>query len=150
MELLSPPGSATPLHRHREEDEAFYILSGTAEFHCDASTLTGGPGDFLFLPVGLPHAYIVGPDEPLRLLALSGSGAPSGFDKFVQQAGNQHKNADSLTLHRSTRKPSVMPQSNTASRFSGHLPSPNPLSTMGWCALRADQPARRGPLGVTA
>jgi mannose-6-phosphate isomerase-like protein (cupin superfamily) len=87
VELLSPAGSATPLHRHHEEDEAFYILSGTAAFHCDGKTLTGNPGDFLFLPVGLPHAYIVGPDEPLRMLTLSGVGTPSGFDKFVQHAG---------------------------------------------------------------
>lgn len=84
VEFLNPPGFATPLHRHSEEDEAFYILSGTAEFRCDGQTLTGGPGDFLFLPVGLPHAYIVGP-ERLRCLTLTG--APSGFDKFVQQAG---------------------------------------------------------------
>jgi quercetin dioxygenase-like cupin family protein len=92
VEFLNPPGFATPLHRHGDEDEAFYILSGAAEFHCDGETLTGGPGDFLFLPVGLPHAYIVGPDEPLRLLTLTG--APSGFDKFVQQAGEpaaQHR-----------------------------------------------------------
>jgi uncharacterized RmlC-like cupin family protein len=86
VELVSPPRSATPLHRHHDEDEAFYILSGTAEFHCDGKTLTGGPGDFLFLPAGLPHAYIVGAEAPLRQLALAGAGAPSSFDMFVQQA----------------------------------------------------------------
>jgi quercetin dioxygenase-like cupin family protein len=85
VELLTPARSATPLHRHHEEDEAFYILSGTGKFYCDAKTMTGGPGDFIFLPVGLPHAYIVGPEEPLRMLVLAG--APSSFDKFVQQAG---------------------------------------------------------------
>jgi quercetin dioxygenase-like cupin family protein len=85
VEFLNPPGFATPLHRHGQEDEAFYILSGTAEFRCDGQTLRGGPGDFLFLPVGLPHAYAVGPDEPLRCLTLTG--APTGFDSFVQQAG---------------------------------------------------------------
>ncbi len=85
VEFLNPPGFATPLHRHAAEDEAFYILSGPAEFRCEGATLTGGPGDFLFLPVGVPHAYIVGPEEPLRCLTVTG--APSGFDEFVQQAG---------------------------------------------------------------
>jgi uncharacterized RmlC-like cupin family protein len=86
VELLSPPLSATPLHRHRDEDEAFYIVSGTAEFHCDGTTLTGGPGDFLFLPAGLAHAYVVGAEEPLRQLAFAGAGAPSSFDMFIRQA----------------------------------------------------------------
>ena|SRR3712207_398553 len=85
VEFLNPPGFATPLHRHGEEDEAFYILSGTAEFLSDGQVLSGGPGDFIFLPVGLPHAYVVGLQEPLRCLTLTA--APSGFDKFVQQAG---------------------------------------------------------------
>lgn len=85
VEFLNPPGFATPLHRHRDEDEAFYILSGSAEFRSEGATLSGAPGDFIFLPVGLPHAYLVGPDEPLRCLTLTA--APSGFDKFVEQAG---------------------------------------------------------------
>jgi uncharacterized RmlC-like cupin family protein len=44
----------------------FYLLSGTAEFRCDGQALHAGPGDFVLLPVGLPHTFIVGADEPLR------------------------------------------------------------------------------------
>ncbi len=83
-EFLNPPGFAPPLHRHLEEDEMFYVLSGTAEFHCRDQVLPAGPGDFVLLPVGLPHTFLVGPDEPLRVLQIT---TPSGFEGFARAAG---------------------------------------------------------------
>lgn len=82
VEFLNPPGFAPPLHRHLEEDEMFYLLSGTARFLCGGEDLTAGPGDFVLLPVGLPHTFVVGPDEPLRTLQIT---TPSGFDEFVAE-----------------------------------------------------------------
>jgi hypothetical protein len=60
------------------------VLSGTARFHCDGETFAAGPGDFVLLPVGLPHSFVVGPDEPLRALQIS---TPSGFEEFVAAVG---------------------------------------------------------------
>ncbi len=54
-EFVNPAGFAPPLHRHLDEDEMFYLLSGTAEFRCDGQAYHAGPGDFVLLPVGLPH-----------------------------------------------------------------------------------------------
>ena len=65
-EQLLPRGSAPPLHRHTHEDEIFYILDGTAEFRCEGDVFTAGPGDFVLLPAGLPHTFLVGPDAPLH------------------------------------------------------------------------------------
>lgn len=73
VEFVNPPGFAPPLHHHLEEDEMFYVLSGTAEFHCDGEVFHAGPGDFVLLPVGLAHTFIVGSDEPLRSPARRGS-----------------------------------------------------------------------------
>jgi quercetin dioxygenase-like cupin family protein len=84
VEFVNPPGFAPPLHRHLAEDELFYVLSGTAEFRCDGEAFTAGPGDFVLLPVGLPHTFIVGPDEPLRTLQIT---SPSGFERFAADAG---------------------------------------------------------------
>lgn len=84
VEFLNPPGFAPPLHRHLEEDEMFYLLSGTARFQCGGEDLTAGPGDFVLLPVGLPHTFVVGPDEPLRTLQIT---TPAGFDEFVAEVG---------------------------------------------------------------
>jgi mannose-6-phosphate isomerase-like protein (cupin superfamily) len=83
-EFLNPAGFAPPLHRHLLEDEMFHILSGTAEFRCGGQALVAGPGDFVFLPVGLPHTFLVGLDEPLHLLQIT---TPSGFEDFAATAG---------------------------------------------------------------
>lgn len=83
-EFVNPPGFAPPLHRHLAEDEMFYLLSGTAEFRCDGEVLAAGPGDFVLLPVGLAHTFLVGSDEPLRALQIT---TPSGFEGFAAAAG---------------------------------------------------------------
>ncbi len=83
-EFLNPPGFAPPLHRHLAEDELFYVLSGTAEFRCDGQAFAAGAGDFVLLPVGLPHTFLVGPDEPLRALQIT---TPSGFEDFAAAVG---------------------------------------------------------------
>jgi mannose-6-phosphate isomerase-like protein (cupin superfamily) len=83
-EFVNPPGFAPPLHRHLEEDEAFYILDGSAEFRCGDHTLPAGPGDFVLLPVGLAHTFIVGPEQPLRCLQIT---TPGGFEDFAAAAG---------------------------------------------------------------
>ncbi len=83
-EFVNPPGFAPPLHRHLSEDEMFYVLDGTATFRCDGLELAAGPGDFVLLPVGRPHTFLVGPDEPLRVLQIT---TPSGFEGFARMAG---------------------------------------------------------------
>ncbi|MGK5555518.1 cupin domain-containing protein, partial [Actinomadura kijaniata] len=72
-----------PLHRHLHEDELFYVLDGTAGFHCDGQILKAAPGDFVLLPAGVPHTFQVG-DEPLRALQIT---APSGFESFLRAVG---------------------------------------------------------------
>jgi uncharacterized cupin superfamily protein len=62
----------------------FYLLSGTAEFRCDGQAFQAGAGDFVLLPVGLPHTFIAGADEPLRVLQIT---TPSGFKHFAADAG---------------------------------------------------------------
>lgn len=84
VEIVNPPGFAPPLHRHLDEDEMFYVLSGTARFKCEGEALSAGPGDFVLLPARLAHTFMVGPDEPLRTLQIT---TPSGFEKFAREAG---------------------------------------------------------------
>ncbi|MFC3499853.1 cupin domain-containing protein [Micromonospora krabiensis] len=84
VEFVNPPGFAPPLHRHQVEDEIFYLLSGTARFHCDGEVFDARPGDLVLLPVGRPHTFLVGPDEPLRALQIT---TPSGFEQFAAEAG---------------------------------------------------------------
>jgi mannose-6-phosphate isomerase-like protein (cupin superfamily) len=78
-----PPGYAPPRHRHEREDEAWYVLRGTATFWCGTDVLDAGPGSFVYLPRGVEHAFKVGATGA-RLLTLT---APSGFADFVAEAG---------------------------------------------------------------
>lgn len=84
VEFLNPAGFAPPLHRHTVEDEAFYVLAGTARFTCEDVVLDAGPGDFVLLPVGRAHTFVVGPDEPLRALQIT---TPAGFEDFAAEVG---------------------------------------------------------------
>jgi mannose-6-phosphate isomerase-like protein (cupin superfamily) len=84
VEFVDPPGFAPPLHRHRVEDEMFAVLEGRATFFCNGERLAAGPGDFVVLPAGLPHSFLVGPDAPLRTLQIT---TPGGFEAFAAAVG---------------------------------------------------------------
>lgn len=83
-EFLNPPGFAPPLHRHTVEDEMFYVLDGSATFACGGTQLVARPGDFVLLPAGLAHTFLVAPDQPLRALQIT---TPAGFEKFAAAVG---------------------------------------------------------------
>jgi quercetin dioxygenase-like cupin family protein len=84
VDFLNPPGFAPPVHRHLVEDEMFLVLGGRATFLCDGQRLAAGPGDFVLLPAGLAHTFLVGPDEPLHTLQIT---TPSGFEEFAAAVG---------------------------------------------------------------
>ncbi len=84
LDFVNPAGFAPPLHRHLVEDECFYIVSGHATFVVDGRELAAGPGDFVFLPVGSAHTFIVGEHAPLHTLQIT---VPAGFEEFTAEAG---------------------------------------------------------------
>lgn len=84
VEFTHPPGYQVPPHIHHRADEAFYILAGEAQGSCGDRSWRGGPGSFIWLPRGTPHAYSVVGDATLRTLAIN---LPAGFEQFVAEAG---------------------------------------------------------------
>ena len=72
--VTQPPGTATPLHRHTHEAEAFFLLAGTMTYRAGDEEFRLGEGDFIWLPAGLPHAFRVTGSEPVRFLGLSDPG----------------------------------------------------------------------------
>lgn len=83
LDQVVPPSYATPVHVHRHEDEAWYVLEGQVEFQCGGAALTAGPGDFVFAPRGVPHVLINRGAAPARMLIIT----PPGFGQFVRAAG---------------------------------------------------------------
>ena len=79
-----PAGFGPPPHIHHHEDEAIYVLAGEVSGFSGERTFRGGPGAYVLLPRGIPHAYKVEGNAPARLLVLT---APAGFERFVRDAG---------------------------------------------------------------
>jgi quercetin dioxygenase-like cupin family protein len=81
VEVTEPPGHEAPLHVHRREDEAFYILQGSATIQVGDESFEVGPGDYAFGPRDIPHRYSIGPDG-CRMLFIC---TPGGFEKLVRE-----------------------------------------------------------------
>lgn len=72
--VTQPPGTATPLHRHTREAEVFFLLDGSMTYQAGEQTFRLLPGDLIWLPVGLPHAFRVTGQVPVRFLGLTTPG----------------------------------------------------------------------------
>jgi len=82
--VTQPPGIATPLHRHTKESEAFFLLDGSMIYRAGEETFELGAGDFIWLPLGLPHAFRITGRTPARMLALT---TPGGLLDLYDQVG---------------------------------------------------------------
>lgn len=82
--VSQPPGVATPLHRHTREAEAFYVLDGRLDYRADDRDFELYGGCFIYLPVGIPHAFRIRGDSPARILALT---SPGGLLHLYDEVG---------------------------------------------------------------
>lgn len=82
--VTQPAGTATPLHVHTGEAEAFYLLDGTLTYRAGEQTHQLGPGSFIYLPAGIPHAFRVTGTSPVRFLAIV---APGGLMDMYDEVG---------------------------------------------------------------
>lgn len=117
-ELTLPPGFAPPPHIHHMEDEAFYILEGSATGICGEEDWEAAPGSFIWLPRRVAHGFTVSQDGPLRVFQIT---TPAGFDGFVREVGEP---ATSRTLP--PPSPPDLERLNAAAAKLGieHLPPP--------------------------
>jgi quercetin dioxygenase-like cupin family protein len=81
IEMTEPPGAEAPLHVHYREDEAFWMLEGSATFEVGGETIEASAGDYLFGPRGIPHRFTVG-DSGCRMLFVC---TPGGFEGLVRE-----------------------------------------------------------------
>lgn len=92
IEALAPVGSGPPLHVHRREDEAFWILEGHLTVRCGEQVFSAGPGTYTFLPRDIPHTFAIEGTSPARILSIC---SPGGLEQFFVAAGRP---AESATL----------------------------------------------------
>ena len=71
VEEWAPRGAATPLHRHPEDDETFYVLEGEITFYLgDDKPIAASAGSFVHAPGGAVHAFRVD-SETARYLIIT-------------------------------------------------------------------------------
>jgi uncharacterized RmlC-like cupin family protein len=71
VEVRSPlPRGGIPLHTHRSEDEAWYVLDGTLRFQYGRREFDAGAGSGVLLPRGTPHTFWNPGPGPARYLLI--------------------------------------------------------------------------------
>jgi quercetin dioxygenase-like cupin family protein len=82
VEVASPRGAVPPLHVHRREDEAFYVVEGEYRVFVGDDVITASPGTWIWGPRDVPHGYQIH-SERGRHLSLT---LPGGFEAFFEEA----------------------------------------------------------------
>jgi quercetin dioxygenase-like cupin family protein len=99
IEELARHGKVTPLHAHPEEEEAFYILEGEALFHVDGAEHRMGPGSFISVAPGVPHAYLVMSEVARSLILITpGSGSMEAFFRDAAEPATERRLPDETPL----------------------------------------------------
>lgn len=83
VEQANPPGVGVPAHVHTREDEVFHVLEGAIDFTIGGRTTRAEAGAVVFLPRGVPHAFVtVGPGVTRATVAAFPAGIERMFDEL--------------------------------------------------------------------
>jgi quercetin dioxygenase-like cupin family protein len=82
VEDTVPAGYATELHVHRNTDEAFYVVKGPLLFQLGVDKREAPTGTFLFIPRGIPHAFMNPTTESATYVLII---SPPGFEKYFEE-----------------------------------------------------------------
>lgn len=93
--LFAPRALAAPLHRHRDEDEFTFVLTGRIGAVLDGVELVAGPGDLILKPRGQWHTFWNASDEPAAALELI---SPAGLEELFRLLGEVADDLDAATL----------------------------------------------------
>lgn len=75
------PMGGPPLHIHPEQDEYFYIINGEYHFQVGVKKYRMNAGDTIFLPKGVPHAFIQLSEKGKVLVSYLPAGKMEDFFK---------------------------------------------------------------------
>jgi quercetin dioxygenase-like cupin family protein len=79
---IGPRVLAAPMHTHRHEDEYTYVLEGEIGVQVGDEVRVARPGDLVFKPRGVPHAFWNASDVPARALEII---SPAGFERYFAE-----------------------------------------------------------------
>jgi quercetin dioxygenase-like cupin family protein len=79
---IEPRALAAPLHTHRNEDEYTYVLEGEIGVQVGEEVCIARPGDLVFKPRGVPHAFWNAGETLARALEII---SPAGFERYFAE-----------------------------------------------------------------
>ena len=79
---IAPRALAAPLHTHQNEDEYSYVLEGEVGVQIGDEVTVAKPGDLVFKPRGVPHAFWNAGDAPARVLEII---SPAPFARYFEE-----------------------------------------------------------------
>ena len=79
-----PPRWIAPLHLHRTDDEAWYVLEGTLCVRVGEQEVEASAASAVFVPRGTPHSYWNPNPEPVRYLLVMTANIYSLVQEFHQ------------------------------------------------------------------
>jgi mannose-6-phosphate isomerase-like protein (cupin superfamily) len=79
---IQPRRLAAPMHVHEREDEYSFVLSGRMGAQIGDDVVEAGPGELVFKPRGIWHAFWSACDEETRLLELI---SPGDFSEYFAE-----------------------------------------------------------------
>ena len=91
-------GTEPPPHVHSREHEMFYILYGELSVYVDAKVFRVSAGEFMFLPRGAPHAFLLESDEVHQLTLVAPAGFFAAVNKMNAPAGRLEVPTDADTI----------------------------------------------------
>ena len=93
--LFEPKALAAPLHRHHNEDEYTYVLTGRIGALLGEEELVAGPGDLIFKPRDQWHTFWNAGDEPASVLEIISS---AGLEELFRSFSKLTEEPDPATL----------------------------------------------------
>lgn len=84
IEVTSPRGAVPPMHVHRREDEAFYVLQGDYSVFIGDDVIAASPGTWIWGPRDVPHGYQLHSEHGRHLSLL----LPGGFEAFFEEVAS--------------------------------------------------------------
>lgn len=83
IEMVHPPNAGPASHIHPNGAEAFYVLDGAYTIQSGEEVYRAAPGDFVYIPQGVPHLYQSGASGG-TVLVLS----PAGLERYFTEVSD--------------------------------------------------------------
>ena len=109
VEIISQPGDGTPIHIHRNEDEHFIILEGTARFLYGDKTFDAAAGTSVSASRNIPHAWCNPFNSPFRMVVIASPGGCEEALRVIAKGGDTDLQALAERLRIEVVGPPMLP-----------------------------------------